>query len=184
MIIAYKDGAFCPDVVSVLRRALAEAIPGDVVLAAIGPLNNIAALLASPPDDIAPLSGRELVAIKSCPLVAMAGCFEDAWREQLPSGVEWNVAQHVSSARRVIKDWPGEVTLCPFEMGAPVLTGRSLYNLSEDHPIQVCYESFGVKERPSWDLCTVHYAVTRDEQYWTPLDGRFDPCQRRGCHEL
>ena len=49
------------DAVTVLRRSLAEAEDGSLVIASIGFLHNLLSLLQSPGDSISPASGYELV---------------------------------------------------------------------------------------------------------------------------
>ena len=75
----------------VLRQSLAAAMYGSVVLVTIGPLNNIADLLRSGPDDCSPLSGIELAAAKIRKIVLMAGCFEPS--KQAANFAEWKIGR-------------------------------------------------------------------------------------------
>lgn len=109
-----------------MRRALAGMEEGNGGLVGIGPMKNLAALLDSGGDAVSPLSGRELLRMKNCPLILMAGCFDDAFISQLEKGAEWNVKQAVYEAQYVLDSWPTEVYVVPFETGVNIRTGLSL----------------------------------------------------------
>ncbi len=77
-----KSTADAPLATQLYRRLLAAAGDREVVLVSIGLLTNIAALVDSPPDEISPLAGKELIAKKVRAWVAMGGTF--------PAGREFN----------------------------------------------------------------------------------------------
>ena len=166
----FSDKKSCPDALAVMRRALAGMEEGNGGLVGIGPMKNLAALLDSGGDAVSPLSGRELLRMKNCPLVLMAGCFDDAFISQLEKGAEWNVKQAVYEAQYVLDSWPTEVYVVPFETGVNIRTGLSLQKGPPDNPVRVAYERYarqsGDLMRSSWDLCTVHFAITRDPSLW------------------
>ena len=150
--------------VPVMRRALAACGDGEAELIAIGPLRNVAALLASPPDDISTLDGERLSARKCARLTLMAGCFELAAAPgmKLPR-VEWNVEMDVAAARTVLERWHTGMVWCGWELGAQVITGRTLPMLPAGHPVRRAYELHGsAAGRPSWDLLTVQHACCPD----------------------
>lgn len=159
-----------PDAVSVLRAALAAPHCGSLALCAIGPLNNVRALLDSGPDENSPLSGEALALQSGCRLFAMAGSFDGTPESVLGGPGEWNVTQDIPDAQEALRRWPGEVVLCPFEAGAAVLTGEALQKLPKTHPVRLSYEKFPCTTRPSWDQCTVHSAVVGEGPLW-----RFSP---------
>ncbi|KAK3273444.1 hypothetical protein CYMTET_18313 [Cymbomonas tetramitiformis] len=68
-----KNSSQVPSSVEVYRRVLAEQPDHSVTISSIGLLTNLAALLSSPPDQVSPLSGAELVARKVASLVVMGG---------------------------------------------------------------------------------------------------------------
>lgn len=151
--------------VRVLRRRLAAAAPGETVVCAIGPLNDLAELLASPGDDISPLDGRELVRRAEARLVSMAG--SEAFGE-------YNVICDTEAARTVLEDWPAEVWLSPFELGADVMCGHFARRLSEDHVVCKAYALYTKSGlRNSWDLTAVWAAALGCEPLFT-LSG---PCR-------
>ncbi|MBE6657293.1 MAG: hypothetical protein E7604_02510 [Ruminococcaceae bacterium] len=145
------------DAVRVLRRALANnGGTRDITLVAVGPLRNIANLLNSSPDDISPMTGRELIAANVAEFVTMLGNFvkEDA--------VEWNVLMDIPSARCCIAEMPVPIVFSPWEAGGHIITGQRLDEVSEDHPVRAAYTLYADGKhhtRMSWDLVTVYCAV-------------------------
>jgi purine nucleosidase len=108
-----KVSSEAPTAVAVLRKTLAAHPDGSMVVIAVGPLTNMAALLDSPPDELCVLPGKALVAAKVRRLVVMAGDFSQP-------KAEFNVFSDATSAARVFNDWPGELIACPFEMGQAI----------------------------------------------------------------
>lgn len=149
-----------PDAVRVLRRALADnGGKRDITLVAVGPLRNIANLLRSEPDDISPLTGRDLIAENVTEFVTMLGDFRST------EAVEWNVLMDVPSARLCVSEMPVPVVFAPWEIGGHIITGQSLECVSEDHPVRAAYTLYADGKhhtRMSWDLVTVYCAVRSD----------------------
>ena len=56
-----SNSADVPDALAVYRELMGRGEAKDVVILSIGFPTNLAALLDSPPDEISPLSGRELI---------------------------------------------------------------------------------------------------------------------------
>ena len=148
----FPEVAEQPGAVEVLRAALSPVPDRSVTMIAIGPMNNLAAALADE-------ACRELIESKVQRLVAMAGSFQADKRF-----AEWNVEQDISAAKRVIRDWPSPILLCPFEVGENILTGASLEKYP-DNPVSLSYRLYtnGCMLRPSWDLVTVIAAVLGEE---------------------
>ncbi|MEM9565395.1 MAG: nucleoside hydrolase [Actinomycetota bacterium] len=166
------------DGVTVLRTFLARAIAEGrpAVLIQVGFSGNTAALLDSGPDDVSPLSGRELVLQSNVLLSMMAGSIPD-------DRVEFNVANDVAAARQVINGWPGDLVLSPFELGYDIhypysaiaqrLPGGGSHLLREAY--QFRDYSWHVDAPPyydmrTWDLTSVMHGVERDAG-WYPLSG-------------
>ena len=145
--------------VRVLRRALASAAPDSVIICAVGPLNNLAELLASKPDAISPYSGRELIESRVHRLVTMAGS---------ESFGEFNVVCDLPASKAVLETWPGEVWVSPFELGCEVMTGGFRDRLSPDHIVCKSYELYTKNGlRDSWDLTAVWAAVLGEAPIFT-----------------
>lgn len=150
--------------VPLLRRTLA-ATPEKAVIVQVGFSDNLAALLASGPDEFSPLDGRALVAAKVSLLSIMAGDFASP-------KPEYNVRIDVAAARRVIGAWPGPVVLSGWEVGAALrYPARSIledFRYASPHPVAVAYEAYAKMpyDRPTWDLTSVLQAVRPGAGYF------------------
>lgn len=145
------DGQEIPSAVSVLRRAL---VGGNVTLVAIGPLNNISALLDSQPDEISPLDGVSLLNSCVTELYAMAGSFAT-------SDPEWNVAEDVGAFHKLLREVTCPITFIPFEVGYKVRTATNFLN-GEDCPMKAGYLIHnGGAPRESWDPITAYCAAVQ-----------------------
>ena len=170
---ALATGADAPDATDVLRRALAGADDGSVVVVQIGFSTNLARLLASPPDAASPLGGRDLVARKVRLLSVMAGDFSPG-NGNFPGDTraEYNVETDVPAAQAVFGGWPSEVVASGFEVGismrfpAHAVTHGMAY--ATDHPVADGYRAYLPMpyNRPTWDLTSVLYAVRPDDGYF------------------
>ena len=145
--------------VRVYRRALADQADGTVVIASAGYFGNLSALLNSPPDDISPLSGRDLVAHKVKTLVAMAGGFPSRFGEN-------NLMGDPGAAQNVAANWPTKLVWSGYEVGDAIHTGQTIPTAHpSDSPVRVAYGAF---VRPgnwiySYDLTAVYHAVRPDD---------------------
>lgn len=165
------------DAVAIYRRLLAEVDDHSVDFVSIGPLNDLSALLDSPPDGCSPLCGRELVRRKVNRLVAMAGIFpapDPRVRERaeklcgcrLPDFAEYNVWCDIAAAQNVAENWQTEKIYLGFEAGL-IETGARLAELAPDHPVRRAYELYTEHGlRYSWDLLTVDFAVTENQTHF------------------
>lgn len=151
------SGFDAPDATTLYRQVLAAQPDDSVVIASVGFLTNLAELLASPPDDISPLSGVELVRDKVRLLSAMAGWF--------PSGKEFNITQEKAAGAAALNAWPGRAVFSGYEIGDSVYTGAALAGLPQDNPVRRAYEAYYADDdvedwdRASWDQTAVYYAV-------------------------
>jgi len=155
------------DSVSLYRKTLAAAEDGSVVICAVGQLTALAKLLESGPDEYSPLDGKALVARKTKRLVTMAlGNFPEGkdtfnWRCDLPS------------AAKVINHWPTGLAVMP--LGETILTGgRLVRESSPDNPCLRAYDIYVKEEhknRSSWDLCAVLYAIRGANPWFSEKKG-------------
>jgi len=159
------DGTMAPDAVGVLRRTLAAAPDGSVVIVQVGFSTNLARLLESPADDASPLTGAALAARKVRLLSVMAGHF--------PEGKpEYNVMTDIPSARKVFGEWPSPIVFSGYEIGAALLFPAKAiehdFSWVADHPVAEAYRNYMHMpyDRPTWDLTAVLYAVRGGRGYF------------------
>lgn len=162
-------GGEAPEAVSVLRRVLAAAADGEVVIVQVGFSTNLARLLASRADAISPLDGAALVKRKVRLLSAMAGAFvpKDGKLE-----AEYNVKLDVPSFRMVVERWPTPIVFSGLEVGNalayPAASIEQDYGYVAHHPLAEAYWLYGPPphNRPTWDLTCVLYAVRPERGYF------------------
>lgn len=164
------DGAQTPSGTDVLRQVLSQQPDQSVSIAQVGFSTNLARLLASPPDSICPLSGKELVQRKVRLLSIMAGHFRpEATTERF---LEYNVKTDIQSCQELVKSWPTPVVFSGFEIGIAVpYPAESIerdYGYVEHHPLAEAYRLYEPPphNRPTWDLTSVLYAVFPDRGYF------------------
>jgi len=141
--------------VTMYRRALASQADGSVVMASVGYLGNLSALLNSAPDSISPLSGRDLIAKKVNRLVVMGGGYPTR------SG-ETNLSGDPSAAQNVAARWPTKIVWSGYEVGDNVHTGQTICDVHPSNsPVEVSYRAFIGCGRwyYSYDLTAVYHAV-------------------------
>jgi inosine-uridine nucleoside N-ribohydrolase len=159
-------GDEAPDAVEVLRRVLAQAADGSVVVIQVGFSTNLSRLLESEGDEHSPLDGRGLARRKVRLLSAMAGHFSD------PNFKEYNVVTDVPAAQNVFHTWPTPVVMSGFEIGweikFPAYAIRRHFDYTPHHPVVAAYVNYMEMpyDRPSWDLTSVLFAVRPDERYF------------------
>jgi inosine-uridine nucleoside N-ribohydrolase len=164
------DPARAPAAVALLRKTLAAANDGEIVIVQVGFFTNLAALLDSPGDEYSPLSGRELVKRKVRELSLMAGQFSPAGGSNYYS--EFNVRYDVVSAVKVAAEWPTPAIWSGMEIGNAVLFPA--YAVDRDfayvasHPVQESYQLYRPTphERPCFDLTSVVQAVWPERNYF------------------
>ena len=160
------SGVEAPDAVELLRRVLAANEDGSVIIVQIGFSTNLAHLLASGPDSLSPLSGRELAARKVKSLVLMGGNF--ARKE-----AEFNIKMDIPSARQLFSDWPTPIVASGYEIGESILFPASSiehdFGYVPNHPVAEAYRLY-LKfpyDRPSWDVTAALYAIRPQGGYFS-----------------
>lgn len=147
--------------VNLYRHLLSNSEDHSVVIVAVGLLTALKALLDSPPDDLSPLNGIDLVKVKVKKLVTMGiGGF--------PSDqAQFNWLMDWESARFVISHWPTDLVVQ--SNGTEFLTGNKLsIRTPVSNPVRKIYETYLKGPRIgnfSWDLITALYGVRGSEPY-------------------
>jgi hypothetical protein len=167
-----------PDALPAYRKLLAAQKDRSVVLLTVGYATNIKNLLNSKPDEISPMSGRELAAAKVLRWVNMGGNFER--RPGIDtSNVNWT--RDTASAVVAIEAWPTEIVFCGREVGHSLRAGARLSETSTNNPVRIAYELYfkgPAKDRHCADLYSVLFAVRgvgpRDKPYWALESGRIE----------
>jgi purine nucleosidase len=150
------------DAVYLYRKILACQPDTSVTIVTVGFLTNLASLLRSQADSLAPLNGQELITKKVRKLVSMAGGF--------PKGREFNIMMDSVSSEYVYNEWPTEIIFTGYEIGSKIFTGVQLVNSDiKNSPVKDVFRiSLPLSEedkkgRMSWDETAVLIAV-----YGTP----------------
>lgn len=165
-----KHSRDTPEAFELLRKVLAAEADASVVIVQVGFSTNLARLLKSPPDEVSPLSGLELVRKKVRLLSIMAGAFTKI--DGNARYCEYNVVQDIPSCAHVVEHWPGEIVFSGFEIGiaAPYPAESILrdYGYVKHHPLAEAYILYEPPphNRPSWDLTSVLFAVYPDRGYF------------------
>ena len=145
------SGAEAVEAVALLRRLLAAAQDGSVVIVQVGFSTNLARLLDAPAD-------LELVKRKVKLLSVMAGNF-------VQPKPEFNVQKDTASARKLFELWPGDIVASGFEIGEamkfPAARIEKDFAWAADHPVVDAYRAYMKMpyDRQTWDLTAVLYAV-------------------------
>ena len=152
-----------PDGWLLYRRLLAGQPDGSVCICSIGFLTCLAQLLESPPDDVSPLGGAELVRRKVARAIVMGGAFAEG------SEPEYNFAVDPASALTFFRLWPREVPLVfsPAEVGDaidyPTAKVVSDIDWTDRHPIkQVYLQCHCDTGQRMWDPLAIIQAVEGD----------------------
>ena len=168
------SGKDAPDAVPVLRRVLAAARDGSVVIAQVGFSTNLANLLDSAPDTHSSLSGVQLVSRKVRLLSIMAGAFTQIVGDSghLYDHEEYNIIKDIPSAKKLAMNWPTPVVWSGFEIGENLLYPHQSiledYAYVEHHPLAEAYHLYSPPphDRPTWDLTAVLQAVRPSRGYF------------------
>ncbi len=164
---AFADGTLPVEkAVPLYRRLLASQPDDGVMLITIGMFNNLAALLASEPDEYSPLNGYELVKAKVHAVVSMAAV--------LPQGREFNVVLDVPAAETVCNTLPVPLYLSDFHVGIGVVTGYSHITDPaeiEKNPLALAYHLYtegrdDQGDNNSFDLTAVQFAVLGEGEFY------------------
>ena len=145
------------DATLLYRRILASQADSSVTMLSVGHLTNIAKLLDSEPDEVSPLSGKELISIKVKYWVAMLG-----------EGMNWNARWDRDASGTAINKFPVPVVLTVD--GQAVKTGRRTQSLPDNNPIKKVYKlwekSYNEIDRSSWDQISTLFAVEGESEYF------------------
>ena len=168
------SGNDAPTAVEVLRRTLAAAPDGSVVVVQVGFSTNLANLLASPADAIHPLGGRELFAKKARLVSIMAGAFTKIPNDkgELGDHREYNVAEDIPSIKKLVELCDVPILWSGFEIGLnltyPHQSILKDYRYVAHHPVSEAYVAYipPPHDRPTWDLTSVLAAVRPDRGYF------------------
>ncbi len=148
-----------PDVVGVYRRVLSGQSDSAVTMIAVGQMNNLVDLLASPPDRHSDLSGRDLVQRKVATLFVMAPYFNERNEYQRA----YNFVSSPQAARELIAQWPTQIKFGEGNLGHRHFIGSRLRETPAGNPARLAFEAYfaGKKEskRHCADPATVLYAV-------------------------
>ncbi|MGD1895039.1 MAG: nucleoside hydrolase [Cyclobacteriaceae bacterium] len=153
------------DLTKLCRRLLTEQEDSSVVYVTVGHTKGLYDVLTSDPDEVSPLSGRELVSQKVSHWVALG-----ALKADNPEGEykkDWNFFFNSTApfTQHLIEKFPSEVVL--INAGTNVLTGKSLVDTPAGNIVRTAYrdwlwnvfEHTLIDQRPSWDLAAVYYAI-------------------------
>jgi len=169
-----RSGNDASQAVDVLRRALAEADDGSVVIVQVGFSTNLAQLLRSSADSQSPLAGLQLVKAKVRLLSIMAGAFTpilDGSGNPVDHQ-EYNVVMDIPSAQHVASQWPTPIVWSGFEIGLalpyPHQSIQRDYAYVDHHPLAEAYTLYNPPphDRPTWDLTSVLYGVRPEHGYF------------------
>jgi hypothetical protein len=165
-----RSSSSAPFATKVLRAALAGQPDGSVAVVQVGFSTNLARLLDSPPDDVSPLPGEELVRRKVRLLSLMAGAFQPINGEARYR--EYNVVKDIASARALATRWPSPMAWSGFEIGIalpyPSISIERDFGYVAHHPVAEAYirHEPPPHNRPTWDLTSVLHAVHPDHGYF------------------
>ncbi len=165
-----KRSSDAPEALRLLRQLLAAQPDGSVVLVQVGYFSNFAALLDTPADELAPLTGRDLVKQKVKRLSVMAGAFQTI--DDNNHFTEFNVYKDIPAAQKIARDWPTPIVWSGFEIGIalpyPAVSIERDYRYVAHHPLAEAYQLYSPTphERPTWDLTSALYAVQPDRGFF------------------
>jgi len=151
------DAFAAEDGVKLYRRLLSEAPDSSVTIVSIGYLTNLEGLLRSQPDEISPLTGRELIVAKVRQWSCQGGRYPESGSEQ---GL--NFGHYPKSSQFVIENWPGRIMFVGDELGSRFQAGGSLMASLDpsDNPVALAFKAFnGGKAIETRDHLAVLYAV-------------------------
>jgi hypothetical protein len=147
------------------RRLLVQAEDNSITYITIGHTKGLYELLVSPPDDISPLSGEELITQKLKQWVALGAL--GARNENNYLVKDWNFWFNNTApyTQYLVESFPVQVAY--IDAGTRVMTGKSLIHTPPGNIVRTAYRDWLWEvfqkplehQRPSWDLAAVFYAV-------------------------
>jgi len=160
-----------PNVLGVYRRTLSKQPDGKVTMIAVGQMNNLVDLLASPADEHSELSGRELVRRKVSVLFVMAPYFNETNGYQRA----YNFITSPKAAVALTEEWPTKVKFGEGNLGHRHFIGSRLGETPTNNPVRIAFDAyFAAEKRDSGktegkrhcaDPTTVLYAVTGTQYF-------------------
>lgn len=166
------------EVVSMYRRLLSCQEDHSITFVAIGPLNNLAALIESKADVYSELDGYNLVSKKVSSLVSMGGIFHSGNEEQeaitereiqcpIDEYKEFNIYCDIKSAQKIAERWPTSKTFLGFELGLMKTGIPCDVAVPDNHPVKMAYDLYTEDGlRQSWDLLTMEYAIDESSKHY------------------
>ncbi len=174
---ALKSNDEAQEAVALYRKILTEQLDQSVTIVSIGFFTNLANLLDSKPDEVSPLSGKELVTLKVKQLVSMAASLGKDGK----GGHEFNVVVDAPASRKVFTEWPTLIVLSGFDIGEKILTGIRLTKDAsiQNSPVKDAYDvalkkDKNTKGRNSWDQTAVLVAVRGMDPYFSSRKINFE----------
>ena len=159
------------DALTICRKVLADQPDTSVIVVTVGYLTNLSSLLKSQPDDISPLSGKDLIIKKVKKLVTMGGYFPDGGRS-------FNIFMDSSASEYLFRNWPCEIIFTGDAIGEKIRTGFRLINSDiKNSPVKDTYRigmplSGDVSGRMSWDQTAVLIGVYGTEGFFDTVRGK------------
>lgn len=156
---AFRTPSCRLNAVQLMRKQLSAA--KDATVLCIGPLNNMGRFLDSQPDEISPLSGKEILSQNVKEVVVMGGIFNDKRYDFYGEvfDVEYNIKLDASASKKFIENCPTKITFVEFELGYNVKTFADTVAAEKETPIRRAYQLFRVCERESWDIVAALYCI-------------------------
>lgn len=158
-----------PDCVAVYRRALAQAADKSVRVVETGFPTCLAALMRSRGDQADARSGVQLVQAKVAALYVMGGDYPG------PAS-EYNFKTAAAESSYLFRHWTARAGYPPvylngFTPGARITIGASAGTPARA-AIDVAQQTAGETARPTWDLLSLHQAITGTADYAVSRAGR------------
>lgn len=163
---------------TVLNRAILAAQPDtSIIYITIGHTKGLYDLLKSQPDEVSPLTGRELIERKVRRWVALGAL--GAMNPERNYVTDWNFWMNGTAAYTgyLLSHFPRPIAFV--DGGDRVLTGKGLLAASPDNIVRRAYEQWLMnyegkrieEQRPSWDLVTIVYAVEGQGRFFRSYHG-------------
>jgi inosine-uridine nucleoside N-ribohydrolase len=169
-----------PNVLDVYRRVLSKQPDGKVTMIAVGQMNNLVDLLASPPDGHSDLLGRDLVRRKVSALFVMGPYFNQSNAYQRA----YNFTTSPQAAMELTGNWPTKIKFGEGNLGHRHFIGSRLSETPPDNPARIAFEAYFAAEkrgsgktenkRHCADPTTVLYAVTATKYFGETGPGACD----------
>ena len=163
------------------RRLLAGQEDQSVTYLTVGHTKGLYDLLVSPPDDISPLSGHDLIARKLKRWVALGALGANNPDNQFVK--DWNFFRNGTAPYTQYLTEHLPVPAFFVDGGENVMTGKSLKETSSGNIVRTAYRDWLWNwekktldgQRPSWDLVTVYYAVEGMGEFFSEAEkGRLE----------